>query len=73
MMCWRPPLLQRLKMLKFNGYMEKMDKSWRHYFIDLSTESEFSDPTMEVSFVRDVKENYWKKVFFALTLKGMHI
>ena len=40
-------------MLKFNGYMEKMDKSWRHFFIDLNTESEFSDPAMEVWYAKD--------------------
>ena len=35
-------------MLKFNGYMERTDRSWRHYFIDLNTETDFSDPNMEV-------------------------
>lgn len=49
---------QRLKMLKFNGYMEKMDKSWRHYFIDLSTESEFSDPTMETIELEKIHDKF---------------
>ena len=37
-------------MLKFNGYMERTDRSWRHYFIDLNTETDFNDPNMEVNF-----------------------
>ncbi|KAL5258456.1 hypothetical protein ACHWQZ_G009081 [Mnemiopsis leidyi] len=48
----------RLKMLKFNGYMERTDRSWRHYFIDLNTETDFSDPNMERIDIEKIHDKF---------------
>ena len=43
-------------MLQFNGYMEQgtgtagSDEMLRHYFIDLNTETDFTDPGLEVCY-----------------------
>lgn len=53
-------------MLQFNGYMEQgtgtagSDEMLRHYFIDLNTETDFTDPGLEVCYFQ--RSNFYSRL-----------
>lgn len=60
----QPPKKLKLKMLQFNGYMEQgtgtagSDEMLRHYFIDLNTETDFTDPGLEKIDIKQIYDKF---------------